>query len=423
MSLSAFERFQLKHSMWLFIVLSAIYLINSFGYFRLSHDTIRYLQMEDWMENGIPLKQIASRDFLPYGYSFLLFLLSRLHLLNAVVIIMINIFYLCGSFYFIKKIFGLTTAVFQVMIYVLLSWLIMKSVLTARSEMQYLFFSSGTIWFYIAFGRHREMRWLFAALAFFILALLTRTIAISLLAAAVLDIVLANRKNLSKRILKHKFSLMVALAGLALLIYFFSTLKFGDYIHYAIRPFQSGQGWAFFLLFPGHLSDLGEVFLNTPSSKINFLPVVVKLIIFGLVGLYCFGRIVSAIFLKPIQTPRIVGCYIIMYSVIIFCWPFLDSRFWLPLIPFWISILMSSSSPIGKITSVPISMGKWIYLTTGVFALTYYTFTSFNKQAISVRQDAGIWRNEYETYFFGKPLSDTASRVDPVALKWLKKMN
>jgi len=68
-------------------------------------------------------------------------------------------------------------------------------------------------------------------------------------------------------------------------------------------------------------------------------------------------------------------------------------------------------------------MGKWIYLTTGVFALTYYTFTSFNKQAISVRQDAGIWRNEYETYFFGKPLSDTASRVDPVALKWLKKMN
>jgi hypothetical protein len=48
-------------------------------------------------------------------------------------------------------------------------------------------------------------------------------------------------------------------------------------------------------------------------------------------------------------------------------------------------------------------------------------YSSFNKEFLAHNQAKGAYRNEYETHFFGKPQSDTARKIDTVALRVLEK--
>jgi hypothetical protein len=49
-----------------------------------------------------------------------------------------------------------------------------------------------------------------------------------------------------------------------------------------------------------------------------------------------------------------------------------------------------------------------------LISVAYYTYTSFDKKELAKKQDAGIWRNEYETYFFGKSVQDSIPINDAV---------
>ena len=62
-----------------------------------------------------------------------------------------------------------------------------------------------------------------------------------------------------------------------------------------------------------------------------------------------------------------------------------------------------------------------VYTTFGIISVVYMTYTSLNKEVLARTQAAGVYRNEYETHFFGRPLSDTATRVDPFVLSVLER--
>jgi hypothetical protein len=69
---------------------------------------------------------------------------------------------------------------------------------------------------------------------------------------------------------------------------------------------------------------------------------------------------------------------------------------------------------------------RWIlvvYIAMGLGAAGYSTYTAFNKKTLARTQAGGIYRNEYETYFYGKPLSDTATRTDSSVLNIIKRYN
>jgi len=48
------------------------------------------------------------------------------------------------------------------------------------------------------------------------------------------------------------------------------------------------------------------------------------------------------------------------------------------------------------------------------------TYTSFNKKEFSKNAGKGVYRNEYETHFFGKTLSDTVTYTDPHLVEFFK---
>jgi hypothetical protein len=62
-----------------------------------------------------------------------------------------------------------------------------------------------------------------------------------------------------------------------------------------------------------------------------------------------------------------------------------------------------------------------VYALLGVFAIGFITYTSLNKRSLARTQANGVYRNEYETHFFGKPQSDTARHIDASALHILQK--
>src|SRR5690242_8540085 len=88
--------------------LAAAYLLNCLTPIRLHVDMVRYFLIKDCIEFGCPPNSDAAKDYMPYGYTALLLLLSKLHLLHSFVLVLINILYLAGGLWMVKKLFGET---------------------------------------------------------------------------------------------------------------------------------------------------------------------------------------------------------------------------------------------------------------------------------------------------------------------------
>lgn len=63
---------------------------------------------------------------------------------------------------------------------------------------------------------------------------------------------------------------------------------------------------------------------------------------------------------------------------------------------------------------------KACYISTGLFVLGYYTYLSFNKEVFASRHDAGIWKAEYETHFYGRPGLGAPTSINKNALYILR---
>jgi hypothetical protein len=65
-----------------------------------------------------------------------------------------------------------------------------------------------------------------------------------------------------------------------------------------------------------------------------------------------------------------------------------------------------------------------VYFIMGLGAAGYSVYTMYHKEVLARTQAGGIFRNEYETWFFGRPMSDTATHpVDQEVLSILKRYN
>jgi hypothetical protein len=111
-----------------------------------------------------------------------------------------------------------------------------------------------------------------------------------------------------------------------------------------------------------------------------------------------------------------VSVYLVLYSVLIFSWPFFDVRFWIPAAPLVVMILLQGL----PVRMLLIRVMVVLYIVAGLGAVGYSTYTAFNKRALARNQAGGRYRNEYETHFFGKPLQDTVTPVDPYVLHVLE---
>jgi hypothetical protein len=404
---------------WTVYILSFLFFLNCFTPLRLHYDMLRYFAIKDCIESKCPLGADPN-DYLPYGYTALLLLLSKLGLLKSFPIVFVNCLYLLGGLLLVKKIFSYIGSPYFIFFLVLLNWTIIKFVTHPLSEMQYLFFSIAAVFAFNKFILNKNIRDLLIAFLLAGLAFLTRSVGITLIAAFFVSLIWEFRKQLLE-ITKGKRVLIVAiLLCIGVVLYFSRQLGLNHYTGVLSKQFNGGLhfsdviGW--------HFSEWGEIFLNTSRFKvISLLSPNVGNPLFTILGFLSFVGFIFICFTKKNRIPFIVKSYLFFYILLMFNWPFQDPRFWVPVVPLIAAVISQYSLSKNRIVRLALMLWLGVYSAMGLVSIGYMTYTSFNKEELSKTQAKGVYRNEYETHFFGKPLSDTVTHVDPYLVDFLNR--
>ena len=408
------------------LLLIGFYILNCFGPLRLTNDTVRYLNIKAWMDAGSPANGIEAKEFLPHGYIWFLILLDKLHIAKAFFISFFQLGYLLGGLWFVKKMFGKSLNGWSLFFYSLLSWGLLKLVITPLSEMQFLFFSMGALYFFNAAEENKKGMDLFFAFLFSTIAIFTRTVGIVLIGSFLLSFVFRHRKNLWKSMLENKwmaFSIFIFLILLFLLAAQFGIAGYFNY-HYKNFTLDPGHGLSYFVRTIGlQFINWSGVFLNFPAPKLDPSQPYTSWFAYAylIIGLAGFFILLYTLFVRGSAIPLVVKYFLVLYSGIIFNWPFIEPRFWTILVPLVVVVFMQGKTAARPFSGIMVFSYRAIYIAAGIASLLYYSYTSFNKQELSLKQDAGQWKNEYQVYFYGKPLSDSATHVRAPILNLLKK--
>lgn len=401
------------------IVLGLVYLINCLSPLRLHVDMLRYYAIKDCIEYGCPPDSDAAKDYLPYGYTALLLLLSKLGILKSFTIILINCFYLFSSLYIINKIFQKTIHPFLFVTLVLLNWTTIKFATHPLSEMQYLFFSTLCVYYFFRYTQTKKIILLLPALLFCAAAFLTRTVGITLVGAIAVGLIWEYRRQVLLLIKRNKIIVGIVLIIMIGTMVFSKQLGLTHYTGVFSKQFKEGLNIGTMLEW--HLTEWAEITINTSLVKIaNYLPSSFGKIILLILGLIFLLFLLYSLLFKKNSVPFIVKAYLVIYSLLMFNWPFYDPRFWVPVIPFIVAVLLNNNFS-GKLPVVSLRLFSILYSLAGIIAVGFLTYTSLNKEKFSQKQANGVYRNEYETHFFGKLQSDTAKKVDTAVLNVLKR--
>lgn len=403
--------------------MAVVYLVSCFTPLHIHFDSIRYYNIKDCIEYGCPPDSFAATDYLPYGYTGLLITLSKLGVLNAFSITFVNCLFVFAGLFFVYKIFVGKVHPFLFAVLALFNWTVIKFVTHPLSEMQYIFFSGASLYCFYLYTQKKSYLHLALAFVFCLLTILTRTVGIALLPALVLGIVWEYRDQLKRVVQKNKLLIAgVVVVGVAGVIFSASKLKITDYTNLLKGPLEKGVGNFLGENLKNHFTELTEVFFNTPSSKLmGYLPGSIGTGLFVALGVILFGWVMYNTFSKRSSIPFYIRMYLLFYSVIILNWPYYDPRFWVPVLPLLVVVVLQTpfnSKPLIKGVSRLYLAG---YLALGLFAAAYSLYVGLNKERFAQKQASGVYRNEYETKFFGKPQSDTATHIDAEVLNILRK--
>lgn len=405
---------------WAVFVLAGVYLLNCFTPLRLHVDMLRYFAIKDCIELGCPPDSVAAKDYLPYGYTALLLVLSKVGLLKSFVLVFINCIYLGVSLYLVKKMLPVTVSPFLFMLLVLLNWTAIKFVVHPLSEMQYLFFSVVSLYCFYQFSRNRKLLYLLGAFALGALAFITRTVGIALAAALVFGLLIMYRKELLVLVQKNKF----LVAGVALLligvVIFSKQLGLNHYTGVFNKQFV--EGVTFSKILKWHFTEWSEIVFNISLVKlVPFLSARVAGMLFLLAGIFFYAGFAWLLFIRKNDIPVIIKLYLLFYSLVMFTWPFYDPRFWVPVLPFIALVAARWAADAAGSGRRVLLLYFTAYCLLGIVSAGYLTYTSLDRKVFVRTQANGVYRNEYETFFYGRPESDTATQTDPVVLDVIKR--
>jgi hypothetical protein len=404
---------------WSMYALGFIFFLNCFTPLRLHYDMLRYFAIKDCIESKCP-PEADPNDYLPYGYTLLLLLLSKLGILKSFSVVFVNCLYLLGGLYFVRKIFYHIRKPYFLFFLVLLNWTIIKFVTHPLSELQYLFFSLGSLYAFYCFTRDRKIRNLLLAFLLAGLAFLTRTVGVSLVAALFAALIWEYRKQLLVLIKRNRIGILAIVICVAAVLIFSRQLGLDHYTGVMSKQFK--EGLRFSDVISWHFSEWGEILINTSKFKvISFLPAAMGERLFVIMGMLGVCGFIFICFIKKNHIPFIIKAYLFFYILLLFNWPFPDPRFWVPVVPLIAAVISQTSFSQNRVIKIGSFLYLLVYSVLGIVSLVYMTYTSFDKKELSKTQAKGVYRNEYEVHFFGKPLSDTAKQVDPYLVEFLNK--
>jgi hypothetical protein len=239
-----------------------------------------------------------------------------------------------------------------------------------------------------------------------------------LVAALLIALIWEFRKELIGLIRKNRIAVLAVGVGIVVVLVFSRQLGLNHYTGVMSKQFKEGLRHSEVLKW--HFSEWGEILLNTSKFKvIPHLPAGLGEVLFIVVGVLGICGFIYICFIKTNRVSFVVKAYLFFYMLLLFNWPFPDPRFWVPIIPLMAAVVSQTYFPSRPWVKIPAFLYLMMYTLLGLASLGFMTFTSFDKREFSKTQAAGVYRNEYEVHFFGKPLSDTATRVDPNLVQFL----
>jgi hypothetical protein len=380
---------------------------------------LRYFAIKDCIESNCP-PGADPKDYMPYGYTALLLVLSKLGILRSFSIIFINCLYLFAGLYFVRKIFNYIRSPYFLFFLVLLNWAVIKFVTHPLSELQYLFFSLASLYAFQLFLNQKKITHLFLAFLLAGFAFVTRTVGVSLVAALLVSLIWEYRKVLIVLIKKNKVAVITIGICVSIVLIFSKQLGLNHYTGVMSKQFDEGLHLRDVIQW--HFSEWGEIFLNTSKFKvISYLPGKLGGTLFLTVGILGICGFIYICFIKKSRVPFVVRSYLFFYMLLLFNWPFPDPRFWVPIIPLVAAVISQTTFSLNPGFRIMASGYFIMYTLLGLASVGFITYTSFNKKEFSKNQAKGVYRNEYETHFFGKPLSDTATYTDQNLVDFLNK--
>jgi hypothetical protein len=389
------------------LAMAAVDIAGCFTPLRLYYDTIRYFNIKDCIEYGCTPGSTAAGDFLPYGYPILLALLSRLGILQSFTIVLINCLYAFAGLYLLKKIFRGHISPVSFGILVLFNWTWIIIVTCPLSEMQYFFLSSASLYFFFTYTHKKNYAPLVLSALCCILAVVTRAAGIALAAGLTAGLLWHHRDKI-RRIPRHYILLSITLLILgAVALFFVRRLRIGDYSGYFFTYLKKDTGHFILSNLDNHFTEAGELFLNVSLSTVEqkwHIPGIRLLYIAA--GLFFFGLFIYMLVTSKDRIPFYIKAYLLLYSLIIFNWPYYDPRFWVPIFPLMLIVLLSS--PVIRWTRhLLVRSYLMVYFAIGIVTAAMWLYTGFNKQRFARAQNGGIYRKEYEIHFFDKPQEDS----------------
>jgi len=404
---------------WCIYFLGFVFLINCFTPLRLHYDMLRYFAIKDCIESKCP-PGADPADYMPYGYTALLLLLSKLGVLKSFTIVFVNCLFLSGALLFIRKIFIQIRSPYFLFFLVLLNWTVIKFVAHPLSELQYLFFSMAGLYSYYLFVRNKKTGWLLLAFLMAGFAFLTRTVGITVVAAISVALIWEYRKQLILLIKKNRALLLIFLLCMIAILFFSKQLGLNHYTGVMSSQFKDGLHFSDVVFW--HFSEWGEIILNTSRLKVvGFFPAPAGEWIFIITGVMGLGGFIYLCFIQKSEIPFVIKAYLFFYILLMFNWPFADPRFWVPVIPLIAAVFSQTTFSKNRFVKWCSIIYFVVYSLLGLVSLVYMTRTSLNKKELSKTQAKGVYRNEYELHFFGKTLSDTVTRVDSNLVEFLNR--
>lgn len=371
----------LIHIILMLLILSFFYFLQIVSPLRLNNDVIVFLSLADSFINGSGFIYRGMPSHFPQGYPILIAILDYIGMGHSWGFILLNLLFLfVGNimlFNICHKIYGFNKSIsYSIIILSLLSWVFIKHVTLALSDIVFYGLSMASVYVLsiAESNKYRHRCWLYF-LGFFLISIsiAVRTIGVAILFAFLILKVIKIKNRLLMIDIKYWIILIIFIISSI-------TIMHTEYFNEALIKYSNEGGFLkniLWLLF-NRMTEIGKLLTNMPASHLpNVFKSAIQLIGFG--GFIALAYIIS----QQLNKLQLVDYYIITYLSIIMVWPYVDTRFLMPIFPLLICLIVILIKGINYRVYPIFRIIFIIYLTMFIFfgciALGYSTLISISR--------------------------------------------
>ncbi len=384
----------------LFTFVMVLAILNVFSPLRLNTDSVRYLNILEYLNGYLSNNSIAAHDFYPVGYPRFIQSLDKIHILNSFSITFINILAVTTSGYLLAIVFEIERKLLFLS-FLLLSFINIKHFSLPIADHLYLLPFTISIYSFSKVFKG-NYKFIVPAIIFAFLSIYLRTAGIVIFSGVIFYILYMKKHY----VFSNKYIL-----GLLILVVAASTIFFGlklplleqkvSYIKQLEINSMLQHPITIIERLCIHFKEIGEFMINLPASKVESSILKAYNIsdyIFIFIGLITFIAIGRIVFVHRLYKHFAFWVFF-SYCSMIFLWPFYDPRFLIPLIPALIYLVIPYLNTFIKQGSATI-IHTIIFVSFGFISMLYSNAMSLNKGFFLKHYGTSLeLTNQYKMHF------------------------